>query len=306
VSGGTSGTATGGKATGGTATGGTATGGKASGGTGTGGKATGGTATGGAATGGSGSITPCTPGTRITTCTNGVSSNYTHNCRILLGKYWVWNNLWGNQSATDQAIWATCNNGSAIGWGTSYNKSGAANSVKSYDSGVLGWHWGWDVSQAQTGLPIQISSNRTITCDWRFQVTSTGTVTQNGAYDLWVHSVANPTYNTTPTDEIMIWLYRSNNAGPISNNGTPIQNVSLGGTTWTLHRGIISGQWNVWSYVRNTNATSATLNLNEFLQDLMTRGYVQSSKYLASIEAGTEVFIGQGQFDTTSWGCTIQ
>jgi hypothetical protein len=58
--------------------------------------------------------------------------------------------------------------------------------------------------------------------------------------------------------------------------------------------------------VRNTSVTSATLNLNEFLQDLVTRGYVQSSKYLASIEAGTEVFIGQGQFDTTSWGCTIQ
>jgi hypothetical protein len=225
----------------------------------------------------------------------------------VLGKYWVWNNLWGDQTATDQAIWGTCNNGSSIGWGTSYNKNtGATNQVKSYDSAVLGWHWGWQVSRATTGLPIQISTNRRVGCDWSFQVTSVGTVTQNGAYDLWVHDIPNPDWPDDPTDEVMIWLYRSNGAGPISNNGSPIQNVNLEGATWTLHRGVISGQWNVWSYVRNANATDSSLNVMAFLQDLVSRGYLQGSKYLSSVEAGTEVFWGQGQFDTTSWSCAIE
>lgn len=194
-----------------------------------------------------------------------------------------------------------------IGWGTSYNKnSGATNEVKSYDSAVLGWHWGWQIDQAQTGLPISVTSSQSVTCDWRFEVSSSGTVTQNGAYDLWVHDVSNPDWGNDPTDEIMIWLYRSNNAGPISNAGSPIENVSLAGATWTLHLGEISGQWKVWSYVRDSNATSATLDIMDFVGDLVDRGYVGTNKYLSSIEAGTEVFWGQGQFDTTSFGCLIE
>ena len=167
-------------------------------------------------------------------------------------------------------------------------------------------HWGWEVAQADTGLPISVTSSQSVTCDWRFEVSSSGTVTQNGAYDLWVHDISNPDWGDEPTDEIMIWLYRSNNAGPISNAGSPVNAVNLAGTTWTLHRGQISGGWAVWSYVRNASVTAATLNIMDFVGDLVSRGYAQSDKYLSSIEAGTEVFVGQGQFDTTSFGCVIQ
>lgn len=101
----------------------------------------------------------------------------------------------------------------------------------------------------------------------------------------------------------MIWLYASGGAGPIG--GTVAPAASLAGAAWDLHRGN-NGRWNVDSYVRTTSTTSATLNIMDFLKDLVTRGYLTSAKYLSSIQAGTEVFVGTGELDTDSYYCTIQ
>ena len=221
---------------------------------------------------------------------------------IILGKYWINNNEWGASGASgSQSIWDTCSSGNTIGWGTSWNWSGGSTSqVKSYASAVLGWDWGWKVASG-TGLPVQISANKNVTCGWTFSVPSSQTI--DVSYDLFVHSIANPGTNDNPTDEVMIWLYRSGGAGPIG--GTVASAVSLAGTSWDLHRGN-NGNWNVDSYVRTTNATSATLNIMDFLNDLVTRGYLTSSKYLSSIQSGTEVFTGTGELDTDSYYCTIQ
>jgi hypothetical protein len=82
--------------------------------------------------------------------------------------------------------------------------------------------------------------------------------------------------------------------------------TSIGGASWEVHKGS-TGVWNVYSYVRTTNAASgATLNLMDFLKDLTTKGWMSSSKYLTSIEAGTEVFVGTGRLDTDSYYCTFQ
>ncbi len=227
----------------------------------------------------------------------------TASASIILGKYWINNNEWGASGVSgSQSIWDTCTSGNTIGWGTSWTWSGGSNSqVKSYASAVLGWQWGWEVASGTTGLPVQISANKNVTCGWTFRVPSSQTI--DVSYDLFAHSIANPGTNDDPTDEIMIWLYRSGGAGPIG--GTVAAAVSLAGTSWDLHQGN-NGRWNVDSYVRTANTTSATLNIMDFLNDLVTRGYLTSSKYLSSIQSGTEVFTGTGELDTDSYYCTIQ
>jgi hypothetical protein len=56
-----------------------------------------------------------------------------------------------------------------------------------------------------------------------------------------------------------------------------------------------------------TNAdTGATLTISDFLRDLTTNRGLASSKYLASIQSGTEVFLGTGRLDTDQYYCTIQ
>jgi len=146
---------------------------------------------------------------------------------------------------------------------------------------------------------VQLSSGRNVTCGWTFDVNTTGTI--NVSYDLWAHSTANPDYQTDPAHEIMIWLYRSGGAGPI---GAQVADVVVDGTTWGLYEGNNSN-WNVHSFVRSSNTTSATINIMSFLQSLVSRGSMQNSQYLTSIEAGTEVYQGSGQLDTSSYYCTI-
>jgi hypothetical protein len=59
--------------------------------------------------------------------------------------------------------------------------------------------------------------------------------------------------------------------------------------------------------MRTSNAdTGATLNLADFLKDLTSNRGLAGSKYLNSIEAGTEVFLGTGRLDTDQYYCTIQ
>jgi hypothetical protein len=73
-----------------------------------------------------------------------------------------------------------------------------------------------------------------------------------------------------------------------------------------LHQGS-NGYWNVYSYVRQSNAeTGVTLNISDFLDDLTANRGMAKTKYLSSIQAGTEVTSGTGRLDTDQYSCTIQ
>jgi hypothetical protein len=218
---------------------------------------------------------------------------------IDLGKYWINNNWWGNSNATGtQSIWDTCSSGNTIGWGTSWNWTGGSG-VITYASAVLGWHYGWHFSN--TGLPVQLSDGKTITCGWHYSV-QPGKV-MNVSYDLFAHTQSNPTASDNPSDEIMIWLYRAGGATPI---GSTSATVTIGGSSWELHEGS-NGSWNVHSYLRSSNAdTGATLNISDFLNDLTGNRGMAKTKYLTSIQAGTEVTQGTGELDTDQYYCTIK
>jgi hypothetical protein len=223
---------------------------------------------------------------------------------IDMGKYYVTNNLWGNGSGTGwQCTWNNWQSGDAIGWGTSWEWSGGQYSVKSFSSSVLGWHWGWQ--RPGTELPVRLSDNRSVPTTWNYSVNASGTM--NVAYDLWLHSQSNPDWSNNPTDEIMIWPYKIGGAGPA---GTKQATVTLGGGTWDLYRGWIDAGngvgWNVFSFVRTSNTTSVNFDLRDFTSNLVNRGWLSNSKYLTSVQAGTEVFTGRGQLDTNSYWVDVR
>ncbi len=221
---------------------------------------------------------------------------------IETSKYWINNNQWGSDTGSgSQCIWKTCASGDLVGWGTSWQWTGQSNSVKTYAALVFGWQWGWKIQN--TGLPVQISSNKNVSCGWSFNVTMQNTNTLNVAYDMWVHAISNPDYANDPTDEIMVWLYRSNGAGPI---GTKTTTVSLAGSNWDLYEGNGGASWKVFSFVRTSNATTAVMNMMDFPRYLVAQSKMSGSKYLSSVQAGTEVFIGQGQLDTNGFYCRVQ
>ncbi|MCC3764492.1 RICIN domain-containing protein [Glycomyces sp. TRM65418] len=217
---------------------------------------------------------------------------------ITQGKYWLNNNLWGQGSGSGwQCVSDNYTSGDTIGWSTDWSWNGGENSVKSYASAVLGWHWGW--KNPNSGLPVRLSGSQDVTSSWDFQVSS-NPGTMNVAYDMWLHERPDPTYEHNPTDEIMIWPYSSGGAGPI---GNVVANVTIDGVNWNLHRGNIG--WNVFSFVATSNRTSVDLNLSSFLDNLVTRGWVPDSKYLTSVQAGTEVFHGTGTLTTTAYSVNV-
>ncbi|GIF15454.1 GH12 family glycosyl hydrolase domain-containing protein [Actinoplanes teichomyceticus] len=225
--------------------------------------------------------------------------NCTDYAALVRGQYWVNNNVWGRaDGAGNQCVWENGLSGDNLSWGTNWTWSGDTTKVKSYASAVLGWHWGWKATG--TGLPVRLSAGKAVRANWNFAVTQKTSNIMNVSYDLWFHTTSNPDWQDQPTDEVMVWLYRSGGAGPV---GTKQATVIVGGTTWDLYKGNIG--WNVYSFVRTSNTTSADLNLTDFTNDLAGRGWLDKTKYLSSVQAGTEVFTGSGQLDTSAYSVKI-
>jgi xyloglucan-specific endo-beta-1,4-glucanase len=215
------------------------------------------------------------------------------------GKYWLNNNLWGQDSGSgSQCVRdAAPTQEGTIAWGTDWEWSGEETSVKSFVSAVLGWHWS-EIDPA-SGLPVQVSSGTPVNTVWDYQV-SDNPGTMNVAYDLWLHSMNNPTWENDPTDEIMIWPYSAGGAGPI---GEQVATVEIGGGTWALHEGNIG--WDVYSFVRTDNTTSVEFDLMDFLNYLAENRGLDASKYLTSVQAGTEVFVGSGSLETSRYATDV-
>jgi hypothetical protein len=58
--------------------------------------------------------------------------------------------------------------------------------------------------------------------------------------------------------------------------------------------------------VRTSNTTSVNFDLRDFTSNLVNRGWLSSSKYLTSVQAGTEVFTGKGQLNTNSYWVDVR
>jgi hypothetical protein len=223
-----------------------------------------------------------------------------HGTTMQLGKYRLMNNLWGLSRAGvsgQQCYWSLCDTGSAVSWGTSWEWSGGGvQQVVSYTAAILGWHW--SPIGADTGLPVQLSENRSVTCTWSFALNLHRGVGHNVAYDIWVGAGPAP---EQPSDEIMIWLSHVG-VGP---NGSSVAKPQLAGARWTLYEGQ-AGSWQVHTFVRDDNVNCATMNIMDFANYLVQTQGLDSSKYLVGIEAGPETLDGLGELDTEYYSCDVQ
>lgn len=220
---------------------------------------------------------------------------------LIQGKYYLYNNLWGAATGEgSQSLWESSFDNSHIAWGTSWLWNGQTDTIKSYAAVVWGWHWGWKI--ADTGLPIKLTALRSLLTKWSFDVTHTILGGTNVSYDIWL--TANPTAdNENPTGEVMVWLY---NTGDITPIGSRKANLLIDGVGWDLWEGShpVSG-WPVYSFVRTDNTKSDSLDLNKFFQYLISFG-LDSTSYLLSVEAGVEVFTGEGRLNTTHYSINVE
>jgi hypothetical protein len=203
--------------------------------------------------------------------------------------YMVQNNIWNTQGSS-QCVAGTAH-GSYVGLEvTSANHTVTSNEPAAYPSIVKGWHWGFKTSGHEMGRQLStIGSIDSLMC---FSPPTSGKF--NVSYDMWLHPTNGSLGNQDPTGgvEMMVWLYREGDVWPI---GDAVDRFQYQGAWWRVSEGT-AGTWSVISYMRESNVTSAALDLKYFMDDAMTRAAISKkisgSWYLLGIEAGYEIWQG--------------
>ena len=97
----------------------------------------------------------------------------------------------------------------------------------------------------------------------------------------------------------MVWLNQTGSIQPI---GSKIGTANIAGATWDVWSGNIG--WNVISYVRQHADVVAELLVNDFWNDVVSRGLGSTSWYLTSIQAGFEPWVGGAGLAVNSFSVT--
>ncbi len=199
------------------------------------------------------------------------------------------NNIWG-------ATTAQCINVSGAGFTVtrSEHNISTSGSPAAYPSLFKGCHW--EDCTTNSGMPIQVSQINSATINWSVSLPGSGTY--NVTTEAWFKT------NNTPGQpdgaELMIWI---NHAGSVQPGGSQIGTVTIGGTTWQVWYASIG--WNFITYKTTSPTTSVSLDYKPFIQDAMSRGYIQSGWYMMDIEAGFEIWQGGTGLAVTNFSAAV-
>lgn len=125
----------------------------------------------------------------------------------------------------------------------------------------------------------QISSLSSITST--FAETSPGSGIYEDAYDIWLNGIA-----SSGSTEVMIW---TDNHGQTP-SGSVQATVTIDGRSYTVWK--TTG--NYIAFVAGTNFTSGTLNLLDFFQWLMSKGWIPGNSTLGQVDYGPELVSTNG------------
>lgn len=204
--------------------------------------------------------------------------------------YCVQNDVWNPDIGWEQELQVDDQTGAFT-----VTKSNAnATHVVSYPSIYRGNHWG--SATTDSGMPMQVSG-LSVETSWNISTISSGV--WNAAYDVWFHQTSDYTGGAPNGAELMIWISYTAENWEEKKVGT----VSLAGTTWDVYYWAMTS-WNYIAYLRTSNTTYASFNLNTFVTDAVSRGYIQNSWYLVSVQAGFEIWQGGVGLTSNSFSVT--
>ena len=179
------------------------------------------------------------------------------------------------------------------------------NTVASYPNVLYGCSHG--TCSPASALPMPVSALTNVTSSWDFSVGGVSSDQYDVAYDIWFCKDNTCRSGGFPGGtELMIWLDYQNVTGWQTNLGS----VSLGGYTWDLWQTTFGTGDDAWTYlaymIQAPMVTSVTdLDLNAFIQDAVSRGYVDNSWYLYAVEAGDEIRTGGLPYNHNSFSVAI-
>jgi hypothetical protein len=194
---------------------------------------------------------------------------------VMGGEYRITNNVW--RGTSEQCISVDPNSTFFSVIHTTHD----SNRVAAYPSIIRGRHFGGENTK-NSGLPIQVSDIVTAPVAWRVDIKGARGI-WNTAFEAWFSK----TGGTIPDGaELMIWLNWMGNIMP--SGGEKVATVTIAGTEWNVHFDV-SRKWKYIAYQRSKPTISATFDLKDFINDSVSRGYLENSWFLDSMEAGFEI-----------------
>jgi len=157
---------------------------------------------------------------------------------------------------------------------------------------------------SRSGLPIRVSAIRagTVITSWRTGQPGGGNI-YNAAYDIWFNKTRTTRHGANGA-ELMIWL---NHHGPKHPYGSEVaSNVSIGGRSYNVWFGGRAGSYGTVTYTMTSRARSVShLDLRPLEANAVSRGYLSTSWYLITVQAGFEVWKGGTGLVTRSFSVNV-
>ncbi len=215
-------------------------------------------------------------------------------------EYIVQNNAWGSTA------------GQTITYGpgpkfkvTVQKGTGAGNNPAGFPSVFTGAN-----SDHNTGstsmLPRAVSSipKGSVMTSWTW-ADNGATGSYNAAYDVWfsTSSAGEPSAASPSGGFLMVWYHMPTSNQPI---GSMVASTTIGGKNWNVWYGNNSGNGKPCvTYAAQQSISSLTYSLGDFIQDAVTRGYVQSTWYLTNVFAGFEIWNGGTGLEVTDFSVAV-
>jgi len=197
---------------------------------------------------------------------------------VMGGEYRITNNVW--RGTSEQCLSVEPNSTFFSVIRTTHD----SNVVVAYPSIIRGRHFGGENTK-NSGMPIKISDIAAVPVDWSTDVNHAKGV-WNTAFEAWF----SPKGGTIPEggEELMVWL---NKKGSIimPAGGEKKATITVAGTQWNVYFDSQQRRWRYIAYERAKPSVVATFDLKDFINDAVSRGYLESTWYLDSMEAGFEI-----------------
>lgn len=208
----------------------------------------------------------------------------------------VMNNRWG--ASTTQCI---SGDNATTSWrvSTSQHNLPTNGAPASYPAIYKGCHYGNCTSGS--GMPKQYSAMASAQSSW--SISAPGSGAWDAAYDIWFNQSSSSSGQNNGA-EIMIWL----DSRGVQPAGSKVATATIAGAQWEVWHTVVSGSGTSWHYVayKRVGATSSvSFDLKAFFTDAKNRGYIQSSWWLTSVQAGFELWQGGAGIATNSFNVTV-
>ncbi|MEI7694282.1 MAG: hypothetical protein WCI64_01355 [Chlorobium sp.] len=210
--------------------------------------------------------------------------------------YYLVNNIWNAEYVGKGKQCINPPQGKSFSW----NWDWSANPTYvpfSYPSVIYG-NKPWDPQETSAKpLPRQMSKITQLHATHDYVLQANGRY--NVAYDLWLTEGAQATIPAIRV-EIMVWVEAAGNVQPygVLQEETPDYWLYVGMPENERH-------WSCYSFKLKKHLVSATVDLRELIQYLVSKKSISPDLYLADVEFGTEIWDGKGEMKINNYQVSV-